>query len=127
MADLEDRALQDWVSQHGDQLSPHNWNRYIDDVLSFFSGSLEDLKIFRGFLNSQDPNIQFTMEADLNTRSVNYLDITISINDQGFIETDLFTKSNLKNQLLLPLQLSPTFHNKKHCVLLGSPPGQDSE
>ena len=61
---------------------------------------------FLVFMNNQDPNIDFTMEFDQETRSVNYLDITITVNSQGYVETDLFTKPNLKNQLLLPIHLS---------------------
>ena len=49
------------------------------------------------------------MEFDQDTRSVNYLDITITINSQGYIETDLFTKPSLKNQLLLPYSAHPPF------------------
>ena len=40
---------------------------------------------------------------------MNFLDLTISINDHGYIETDLFTKPNLKNQLLLPYSAHPAF------------------
>ena len=38
--------------------------------------------------------------------------MTIFINEQGYIETDLFTKPNLKNQLLLPYSAHPKFISK---------------
>ena len=41
--------------------------------------------------------------------------MTIRINDQGYIETDLFTKANLKNQLLLPYSAHPA-HIPKNIV-----------
>ena len=63
-------------------------------------------------MNDKDPSIDFTMEYDQDTRSVNYLDIPITINDQGYIETDLYTKPNLKNQLLLPYSAHPPFITK---------------
>ena len=40
------------------------------------------------------------------------MDITIPVNAQGYIETDLFTKPNLKNQLLLPFSAHPPFITK---------------
>ena len=94
---MEDKALQEWVRLYSAKAAPTNWRRFIDDILGLFFGRKEDLEEFKLFMNAQDPNIDFTMEFDLGTRSVNYLDITITINDMGYIKTDLFTKPNLKN------------------------------
>ena len=53
-------------------------------------------------MNSVDRDIKFTSEINWEENKVVFLDLIISIDDEGFLQTDLFTKPNAKNTLLLP-------------------------
>ena len=90
-----DRAEVDW------------WHRFRDDCLGLFRGTEADFILFLKTMNSIDPAIKFTAEIDFEKNSVNFLDVTISIDDQGFLRTDLYTKPNTLNQLLLPTSAHP--------------------
>ena len=48
-----------------------------------------------------DKNIKFTSEINWEENSVVILDLTITIDTQGFLQTDLYRKPNAKNSLLL--------------------------
>ena len=58
-------------------------------------------------MNSVDPAIKFTAEVDFERNTVNFLDVVISIDEQGYLRTDLYTKPNTLNQLLLPKSAHP--------------------
>ena len=88
--------------------TPHRWRRYIDDILFFWRSSEEELLKFLEHLNSQHPFIKFTMTYNTTTKSVPYLDTQVSINESGFIETDLYKKSCAKVQYLLPQSCHPS-------------------
>ena len=90
-----DRAEVDW------------WHRFRDDCLGLFRGTQADFRGFLETMNRVDPAIKFTSEIDFEKNCVNFLDTTISIDDQGFLRTDLYTKPNTLNQLLLPTSAHP--------------------
>ena len=107
----------DWLEQekllglwHGTQ--PKNWRRYLDDILFFWSSSEEELLKFLDHLNAQHPYIKFTIEYNIKTKSVPFLDTIVSINESGYIETDLYRKSTAKVQYLLPSSCHPSFLTK---------------
>lgn len=61
--------------------SDHNWKyniifykRYIDDLVFIWKGSIQDLKFFPEFLNSNDWGLTFI--GDINSECINYLDVT---------------------------------------------------
>ena len=83
------------------------WHRFRDDCLGLFRGSEADFKVFLETMNSINPAIKFTAEIDFQRNTVNFLDVTISIDDQGFLRTDLYIKPNTLNQLLLPKSAHP--------------------
>ena len=87
---------------------PHRWRRYIDDILFFWRSSEEELLKFLEHLNAQHPFIKFTVTYDTTTKSVPFLDTQVSINESGFIETDLYKKSSAKVQYLLPQSCHPS-------------------
>ena len=62
-------------------------------------------------MNSFHPTIKFKCvegeHFNFETRSVDFLDTTISINDDGYLQTTLFTKPNKKLQYLLPSSCHP--------------------
>ena len=53
-------------------------------------------------MNSVDRDIQFTSEINWEENKVVFLDLVITIDSEGYLQTDLHTKPNAKNTLLLP-------------------------
>jgi hypothetical protein len=60
-----------------------------------------------GAMNSVDPDVQFTAEVDWEENKMVFLDLIITIDEEGFLRTDLHTKPNTKNKLLLPSSAHP--------------------
>ena len=104
---VEETALEDWRRRPGKENSIKTWYRFIDDVFLLFTGTKEEFEEFVRALNEADLDIKFTWEADWGNKSVNFLDIVISINEEGFLCTDLYSKQGIKNQLLLPSSCHP--------------------
>ena len=77
------------------------WKRFRDDVMGLFRGTLEQFLELFNMISNVDPAIDFTYEVD-EGRGINFLDMTITKSEEGLLETDLFRKANVKNQLLLP-------------------------
>ena len=96
-----------WLSL-GPESDPEDWLRFIDDCLFWWTGSPGDLIIFINFVNNFHPDIKFTCEYNFTTRSVDFLDLVIRVDNDGFIQTDLHTKSNTKNSYLLPSSNHPS-------------------
>ena len=65
------------------------YRRYIDDGFFLWDGTEEELKEFIQHCNSFHPTIKFTFEYSFETKSVNFLDTIIWIDEDGFIQTDL--------------------------------------
>ena len=86
----------------------HLWRRFIDDIFFIWKGSEEELKEFMQHCNNYHPTIKFTFNYDLNTRSVDFLDIHIWIDTNGYIQTDLYQKPGKVCQLLLPSSAHPS-------------------
>ena len=107
MGFLEERMLESWLSVGGD-CCPDDWLRFIDDCLFWWCGTPGDLLIFIHFVNNFHPDIKFTCEYDFSTRSVEFLDLVISVDEDGFIQTDLHIKPNAKNSYLLPTSNHPS-------------------
>ena len=68
--------------------------------------------IFLNFVNNFHPAIKFTWEYSFTTRSVIFLDLTIWVDEDGYIQTDLHTKENAKNSYLLPSSNHPSHITK---------------
>ena len=102
MGDLENKLLQAWKGP-----APHLWRRYIDDIFFVWSASVEDLELFINFINEQHPYIKFTATYDSTTKTIPFLDMSISINPDGFFETDLYKKDTAKVQYLSPASCHP--------------------
>jgi peptide-methionine (R)-S-oxide reductase len=90
---------------------PKLWKRYIDDIFMLWHGTKQELIQFISFLNSFHPTIKFKCiegeHFNFETRSVDFLDTTIFIDDDGFIQTTLYSKPNKKIQYLLPSSCHP--------------------
>ena len=76
MSSLEELA----ITSHDH--TPLLYKRYIDDVLMLWCHGLDELNRFVSHFNTQHPSIKFTVEhSDNAARSINYLDLTISVSN----------------------------------------------
>ncbi len=69
---------------------PAFWIRFIDDILMGWLHGEESLLKFLEEINQIHPTIKFTYEYSRN--SVNFLDVKITLDKDGYLHTDLFTK-----------------------------------
>ncbi|KAM4028630.1 uncharacterized protein ACNLHF_023918 [Anomaloglossus baeobatrachus] len=74
------------------------WLRYIDDVLFFWQGTVEQLDEFMGQLNTNDLNIKLTYKYS--SRRIDFLDINIEVDSLSSIQTTMYRKSTSVNALL---------------------------
>ena len=90
--------------------NPHTWFRYIDDIFMIWTEGLDNLKIFIDYLNHIHPSIKFT--SSHSSTNVSFLDVNVSLTNDGNISTDLYTKPTDKHQHLLYSSCHP-LHTKK--------------
>ena len=84
MSDFEDKHIYTYEHQ------PVMFKRYIDDCIFLWTHGEEELDRFIKHLNLCHPTIKFTVESS--TESVNFLDTTISKNNEGLIDTTVYFK-----------------------------------
>ena len=104
---LEDNMLKKWRGT-----PPHLWRRYIDDVLFFWSGTVEELEKFVEHLNKSHPTMKFVATFNPKTKVVPFLDMLVSVDKNGFIQTDLYRKETDRVQYLLPSSCHPSHITK---------------
>ena len=88
-------------------LQPRLWKRYIDDIVFLWDGSEQELEFFMTEINKYHSHIKFTANYDFEKKSVPFLDIQISIDEYGYIQTNLYKKKTAKVQYLLPSSSHP--------------------
>ena len=102
MANFESNLLRAYTEKTGKQ--PALWLRFIDDIFFVWQGDEGSLKEFLAFCNSyaksnnMKSNISFTYAYS--EKSVNFLDTVVSLEADGTISTDLFTKPTAAYQYL---------------------------
>ncbi len=104
----ENKMQQEWTGT-----ALEFYRRFINDLFFLWLGSREEFEKFIIYVNSIFPNIKLTAEYSYETRSVNYLDMKIFIDDQGYIRTNLYKKENKKNNYLLPSNCHSNHITKK--------------
>ncbi|XP_072020239.1 uncharacterized protein [Amphiura filiformis] len=77
---------------------PLIWLRYIDDVFLIWTHGEEELDNFIAHCNTRHPTIKFTAERSCN--SISFLDVMVGLQN-GFLETDLYSKPTDTHQCLL--------------------------
>ncbi|XP_072048770.1 uncharacterized protein [Amphiura filiformis] len=77
---------------------PLIWLRYIDDVFLIWTHGEEELDKFIAHCNTRHPTIKFTAERSCN--SISFLDVMVGLQN-GFLETDLYSKPTDTHQYLL--------------------------
>ena len=100
MADLEEKILETAPNQK----RPDFFKRFIDDLLMVWLHGLENLQRFFAHANSAHPKIRFTMEHG---KRINMLDTQLTLQDDGHIASDLYTKPTDSHQYLLPSSNHP--------------------
>ena len=108
---LEMVMLQAWERQGG--ALPHMLKRFIDDVFFLWQHGEQELERFVTHLNSFHRTMKFDVvkgeSYDFTTRAINFLDVRIWIDEQGFIQTSLFEKPCRVVAYLLPSSCHPGF------------------
>ena len=66
---------------------PSIWPRYVDDIFMIWNDSDDKLKDFLAYINTVNPEIQFTHAHSL--KSVNLLDVLVTHTNDGTISTDI--------------------------------------
>ena len=116
MGDLEEEGVRRWENRggvtrerkgvawrKGDVAEVDKWGgRFRDDCLGLFRGSKQEFNGFVATMNLVDGDLQFTSEINCEENKVVFLDFEITIDSDGFLQTDFHTKPNAKNTLLLP-------------------------
>ena len=85
----------------------HWFKRFRDDCLGLFMGTEQEFCQLLNIMNEVDPSIKLTAELDTESKGVIFLDLRVSIDSDGFIQTTLYEKPNQKNVLLLPTSCHP--------------------
>ena len=95
---------------------PVLWKRYIDDIFFLWQGSKQELEDFITHMNNVHPTIKFKCAEndhyDFTSKSVNFLDMKIFIDEKGFLQTTLYTKPGKLCQYLLPSSHHPSHITK---------------
>ena len=77
---------------------PPTWWRYIDDNFAIWQHSEERLTQFLENINHLHSFIKFT--AEWSAKSVSFLDTKVSVDDEGYLTTDLYVKPTDTHQYL---------------------------
>nr|VZI18010.1 unnamed protein product [Spirometra erinaceieuropaei] len=91
---------------------PKFWARYVDDTFVIIKRQM--VKEFHDVLNSVFPDIQFTMEAEVNNQ-LPFLDVLVHRNPNGHLKTTVYRKATNTRQILSFHSKHPLGH-KRSCV-----------
>ena len=80
-------------------LKPLIWKRYIDDIFIIWQHGADELNKLVEHLNSKHHTIKFT--AEHSKISINFLDVTVTLNNDGDIITSLYCKPTDSHNYLL--------------------------
>ena len=89
---------------------PLVWWRFIDDIFLIWTHGQDKLADFITTLNHIHPTIKFTNETS--STSINFLDVTVTLNNDNSISTDLYVKPTDTHQYLLSSSAHPR-HTKQ--------------
>ena len=89
------------------------WRRYIDDIFFIWTGPLPQLTQFITYANSFHPTIKLTFEHSYT--SINFLDVTVYIDEDNAIQTNIHQKDTDKHLLLHYKSMHPA-HTKRGII-----------
>ncbi|GJQ64819.1 hypothetical protein Trydic_g6996 [Trypoxylus dichotomus] len=82
------------------ELKPKAWFRYVDDSIIWPHGR-DTLDSFFGYLNSQHPDIKFTMEVEKNSVEITpFLDVLVTQKPNGRLVNSIHRKPTHTNRYL---------------------------
>ena len=143
MGYLEEKILQGWTTLPSFQFLPKLWKRFIDDIFTIWKGTENELLLFLTYMNTFHTTIKFTAEyrnkteqvkvswkeenlcisrrplGGMKPRSVDFLDTTVWIDDNGKFQTDLYRKETDRITYLLPSSAHPGHITKNIPYSLG--------
>ena len=91
---------------------PHTWLRFIDYIFMIWTEGLDNLKLFIDFIsNIHYTNIKFT-SSHRSSSNIPFLDVSVSLTNDGSISTDLYTKPTDNHEHLLYSSCHP-LHTEK--------------
>ena len=93
MGDLEEKLLAQFPPK------PYQWWRYIDDIFMVLTHGEDKFEDFINHINSLHSTIKFTHE--FSKSHISFLDVTVSLDNNNKMSTDLFVKSTDTHQYLL--------------------------
>ncbi|XP_076397942.1 uncharacterized protein LOC143266273 [Megachile rotundata] len=99
VADIYMEYLENYILNNA-PLKPSQWFRYVDDTFVVWSHGREKLGDFLNYINSLDPNIQFTMEIETPDRSLPFLDTLITRKADGTLGHQVYRKPTHTNRYL---------------------------
>lgn len=97
------------------------WYRYVDDIITCFTGTNRQLDTFVNFINGIHPKIHFTMEMEEDNK-INFLDLTLNkVNgkhDFSIFRKPSHTDTVIHNRSLHPYQHKlAAFHSMVHRLI----------
>ncbi|XP_011860821.1 PREDICTED: uncharacterized protein LOC105557975 [Vollenhovia emeryi] len=108
-------------------LKPSTWFRYVDDTFVIWNHGRETLPQFLTFINSQHPNIQFTMETEQDSQ-IPFLDVMVRRNENGTLSHNVYRKPTHTDRYLHanshhhPAQMNSVISSLVHRALSNSEP-----
>ena len=82
-------------------IATKTFRRYIDHFHAHF-GSRNNANEFLNFLNSQEPQIQYTIEYENEHKELNFLDVTIKNNLNQSYDFTVYSKPTITNVQIKP-------------------------
>ena len=89
---------------------PLVWFRYIDDIIAICTYGEDKLKDFMHYINSIHSSFQFT--CNYSKECVQFLDVSVSVDNSSNITTDLYVKPTNTRQYLMATSCHPN-HTKR--------------
>ena len=89
---------------------PSIWCRYINDIFMIWNDSEDKLNDFLAYINTVNPAIQFTHVHSF--KSVNFLDVLVTLTNDGTISTDVYTRPTDTCQYLHMNSCHPNYAKK---------------
>ena len=97
---------------------PLVWFRYIDDIFAIWTYGEDKLKDFMLYINSIHSSFQFT--CNYSKECVQFLNVSVSVDNSGNIRTDLYVKPTDTQQYLMATNCHPN-HTKSSIPYSQSP------
>ena len=79
-------------NKHTDRLYKQKWVHFMDDIFIFFQGTKQQLTEAIRWINALFPSVKFTASFNFQTRSVEFLDVKVMVDNSGKISIDLYKK-----------------------------------